>query len=188
MAYYTGLVYDLVSEGQPYTRPEIPSSFVSLYGVPTTWNPYSTDAANRTEYWEDVSGVLTLDQVQLAIYGLTAIKQQQITLLNASYLAVISANFDFTGSDTIMRTYNASPLQIQRLAYAILGCLKDAAVPSGFYWESLDSTHVLLTYDDLLGLAKAVFTRNSAAFNYLNEKIEDVMAATTVLGVKAITW
>lgn len=90
---YSALVYPLTPEGQGYSRPELPSTFVSQYGISPTWNPYSANVADRTEYWADTAGTLTVEEVEILLIGLTGIQAAQVALVSAGCQAAIFAGF-----------------------------------------------------------------------------------------------
>ena len=66
MTMYSALIYPETPEGAGYTRPELPTTFGNLLTSTVSWNPYSTNPLDRTEYWEDTEGTLTLEQAQAA--------------------------------------------------------------------------------------------------------------------------
>ena len=66
---YSPLTYAQTAAGQGYTKPPVPSTFVAPAFTPPGWSPYSANAADRTQYWEDTAGTMTLDQVLTATYG-----------------------------------------------------------------------------------------------------------------------
>jgi len=90
---YSPLVYPLTPEGEGYSEPTLPSTFVSLYATTPTWNPYSTNAADRTQYWVDTAGTLTLEEVEVLLYGLSGIQSQQIAIVATGYQAALVAGF-----------------------------------------------------------------------------------------------
>jgi len=72
---------------------EIPSTATmngALY--PTTWNPLSSNAQDRTIYVVDTAGTLTLPEAQQECYGLAYMQEQQIAALKQAWeqaLAVV---------------------------------------------------------------------------------------------------
>jgi hypothetical protein len=77
---YTAVVYPQAGPNGFSYAASVPNGVTSYYGVvpstctimaynSPTWNPYSTNAADRTQYWEDSAGTLTLEQVLQRCYG-----------------------------------------------------------------------------------------------------------------------
>jgi len=66
MTMYSALIYPETPDGGTYTMPEVPVTFVKPFTMSVSWNPYSTNPLDRTEYWEDTEGTLTLEQAQAA--------------------------------------------------------------------------------------------------------------------------
>jgi len=62
---YSPLVYPILNEGGSYTRPDLPETFVSLAFETASWDLASSNDLDRTEYWLDTAGTLTLEQAQL---------------------------------------------------------------------------------------------------------------------------
>lgn len=90
---YSALVFAQTQAGQSYARPPLPSTFVGDAPalVSPSWNPYSTDAADRSEYWEDTAGTLTWADAMLSAYGLAGVRAQQIaTVKSACDAALVS--------------------------------------------------------------------------------------------------
>ncbi len=185
---YSTLVYPLTPEGEGYTRPELPSTFLNFFASSPTWNPYSTNEIDRTEYWEDTEGTLALDEVQLAVYGLEGMRDQQITILQAAYEVVVSADVSYVSEGSVTKDYQVSAVTIESLMYAMAGCLQAGATPTNYFWLSSDNTQVPFTYNDLKGLAAAMFSQGAPAFAHLQEQKTAVRAATTVLSIQAIVW
>ena len=191
---YSPLVYAQATEGQPYTRPAIPGTFINLFASTPTWDPYSANAVDRTEYWEDTAGTLDLDQVQLAIYGLEGIRDQQIAILTQNYLATVDQNVVYTttggllGIGSVTATFQADTDSMKALLYTIAGCSKNQATPPGFKWQDMNNDQHPFTFADLYGLADAMFVKGGPAFFHLQAKKTLVRAATTVLEIQAIVW
>lgn len=64
---YSPLVWPQVQQGCAYCRPILPPTFVRQAFVVPTWNVYSASPKDRTEYWEDSAGTMTLAEVQGAL-------------------------------------------------------------------------------------------------------------------------
>jgi hypothetical protein len=79
---------------------EIPSTATmngALY--PTTWNPLSSNAQDRTIYVVDTAGTLTLPEAQQECFGLAYMQQQQIATLKQAWeqaLAVVPVTINGT--------------------------------------------------------------------------------------------
>ena len=58
---YSTLIYPETTNGA-YTRPDLPNGYISFAFSSSSWNPYSTNAADRTEFWTNDSGEYTLEQ------------------------------------------------------------------------------------------------------------------------------
>lgn len=93
---YSALVFPQTQAGQSYARPPLPATFVGVAPalVSPIWNPYSANAADRTEYWADSAGTLAYSDALLGCYGIVGLQQQQIGIIKAACdaaLAVIPA-------------------------------------------------------------------------------------------------
>lgn len=66
MTMYSGLIYTQPLEGEGYQTPQLPATFGNFLVSSVSWNPYSTNPLDRTEYWEDTEGTLTLEQAEAA--------------------------------------------------------------------------------------------------------------------------
>jgi hypothetical protein len=185
---YSTLVYPQATQGVPYTRPATPASFVSLYTVSQTWDPYSANAVDRTEYWQDTAGTLTLDQVQLAVYGLPMIQSMQIDGVVAGMETANAVPVSYTSVGGVTETFQVDPNSQNLIIGSLAGWGKSQTVPAGFYWVALDNVQVPFTYADLQGLAEAMLNQNATNFTAYQNLKTQILAATTVLAVQAITW
>lgn len=123
---YSPLVYPFTPEGEGYSEPTLPSTFVSLYATTPTWNPYSANAADRTQYWVDTAGTLTLETVEVLLYGLSGIQAQQIALVEAGYQAALLAGF----TSSALGSAYTYPSQIQD-QLNVLGAATLSLLPAG---------------------------------------------------------
>lgn len=64
---YSPLVWPQVQKDCAYCRPILPPTFVRQAFFSPTWDVYSSDPKDRTEYWEDSDGTMTLQDVQAAL-------------------------------------------------------------------------------------------------------------------------
>lgn len=99
MANYSAVVFPQAGSGGYSWLPNPPSGTVSYASVAPatatqagalvspTWNPFSSAAADRTQWWPDTSGTLSLEQAQTACYGLIGMQTAQIKTVTASYNA-----------------------------------------------------------------------------------------------------
>jgi hypothetical protein len=87
----------------------------------------------------------------------------------------------------VKQTYQADAGSRSNLQDMLEAFRKPQAVPNGFFWVSLDNTHVDFTYADLQGLAETLGTRGAAAFVNLQVKKSQIRAATTIADVQAVT-
>lgn len=90
---YTALIYPQSSQDTPYGRPAIPSTFVSLAFTSNTWNPYSVNDSDRTEYWIDTAGTLTFEDAMGAAYGIPGLQAYQIDVVNTACGVAIETGF-----------------------------------------------------------------------------------------------
>ena len=97
---YSALVYPQVATGGSYTTPVLPSTFVSLGYTSPTWNPFSANSADRTQWWVDTAGTLTQAQAMTACYGAAGVIALQATAALGAGLAITS-----TGTPAINGTY-----------------------------------------------------------------------------------
>ncbi len=185
---YSTLVYPQAEEGQPYSRPVAPETFIRLFENSPTWNPYSANPLDRTEYWEDSDGVLELHEVDLTLYGLEGVRQKQINMLALEYFNVVESNVEYTSDGGVTAVYQADTDSMKAVLYTIAGCAKNGQTPLGFGWQDSSNNQHPFTYNDLFGLADAMFTKGGPAFFHLQVRKAQVRAATTVLAVQAIVW
>ncbi len=119
---------------------------------------------------------------------LTGARTAQNAVIDAAYADAIAVDVSFTTAAGVIKTYQADTdsqaLLLQNTqAYTIAG-----AVPTGFYWRSVDNTQVSFTLADLQGLNAAVIAQDWAAFQTRSARKDSIAAATTVADVEAITW
>jgi len=112
----------------------------------------------------------------------------QIASLAASYSAAITADIAYTAVGGTAQTYQADAGSVSNLNYMLQAYTPAGATPTGFYWVAADNTPVPFTLADLQDLAKAMGDRGWAAFQNLQTKKADVMAAITIKAVQAITF
>ncbi|MDD2878695.1 MAG: hypothetical protein PHZ23_15870 [Acidiphilium sp.] len=97
---YSALVYPQVATGGSYTTPVLPSTFVSLGYTSPTWNPFSANSADRTQWWVDTAGTLTQAQAMTACYGAAGVIALQAAAALSAGLAITS-----TGTPALDATY-----------------------------------------------------------------------------------
>lgn len=186
---YSALIYPQVPQDTSYTRPLTPSTFTELYAVSESWDPYSLDSADRTEYWEDSAGTLTLDEVQLAILGLTGVQDAQIKELTQYYQTLISQTVQYTTAAGTTASFQTDPISRQEMLYTLAGCQSTGATPENFFWVAADNSRITpFTLLDLQNLSAAIFVMASQAFTHLQDRKAQVRNATTVLEVQSIVW
>lgn len=66
---YTKWIYPKVNVGDSHKRPTMPESFIKIHEVSLSWDLASDNDDDRAEYWEDLDGTMTLEQVELEVYG-----------------------------------------------------------------------------------------------------------------------
>ena len=164
---YSPLVYRQVEQNESYTRPRIPHSFVKLEELSRPFNVYSPHASDRTEYWEDIEGSMTYDQMKLMILGFDGIKREEIEQVYKNYLQEIVADVEFTSFGGIIKMYQADANSISNLSAMLLSYAYPNNVPTDFYWVSSDNTKVPFTYADLQDLAKTIGDQGWDAFKNL---------------------
>jgi hypothetical protein len=89
---YSPLVYAETAIGGGYSQPALPSTFVSFGFSSPTWNPFSSNANDRTEYWVDTAGTLTFDEAYTLVYGASGLLQYQALQLLSGGLTVTSTS------------------------------------------------------------------------------------------------
>jgi len=186
MSTYTAFVWPQAVGS--YTTPAMPSTFTTLYATTETWNPFSANTADRTQYWEDTAGTLSSADVQLGLYGLSGMQTNQKVVLETAYAAAVAISVSYTSIGGVTQIFQADPNSVSYLSSTLAGCSKTQTVPTGFYWVAVDNTQVPFTYADVQGLAQVIFNQGALAFDHLQSKKAAVRAATTATDVLAVVW
>jgi hypothetical protein len=113
---------------------------------------------------------------------------KQAAALYAAYRQAVQQPVSYTSAGGVTKTYQADPGSAASLQSMLLAFGATQAVPSGFYWVSLDNTKVPFTYADLQGLVQVIGTQSEAAFQHLQSLKDQVRAAASVAAVEAVTW
>lgn len=125
------------------------------------------------------------EYLDLPIAYQRACKQGEIQL---AYEHAITLPVFYTSMAGIAKEYQADLISQNNLSKSIAGCQKDGITPDKFFWVSQDNTRVPFCYEDLLGLASAIYQCAYGAFiKYQNLK-QDIEKATTPKAVTAIVW
>ena len=161
-----------------------PPSGASIIEVPDQ----ATMLQTLVSGWTVVNGALTAPPAPTAAQLLAQAQSAQILLLKQAYQQAIQQPVSFTSKGGITKTYQADPGSISNLQSMLLAFQAAAAVPAGFYWVSADNTQVPFTYADMQGLAQTIGAQGAAEFQHLQNLKAEVLAATTVSAVQAITW
>ncbi len=188
MTTYSKLVYPETAAGEGYTRPAVPETFTALHAAAPSWNPYSANEADRTEYWEDSAGAMTLADVEEAMWGIEGLRAIQIGKLTQSYGGTVVTDVTYTTVGGVTATFQADQESMIALVYTIAGTSKRQATPPGFYWQAITNAQIPFTFEDLHGLAEAMFDKGGPAFQHLQERKQQVRDATTALDIQAIVW
>lgn len=77
---YSRLIYPMIKDNEEVVMPEVPPSFLHFALQDKTWNLYSSDEKNRTEYWECEDGEFSLEEV-LIISGQSCINCSPKTVM-----------------------------------------------------------------------------------------------------------
>jgi hypothetical protein len=112
----------------------------------------------------------------------------QIGALAAAYGNAIQQPVSYTSKGGVTKTYQADQGSVANLSQMMLAFQSTQTMPNGFYWVAADNTQVPFTYADLQGLALAMGTQGAAAFQTLQTLKAQVLAATTIEAVQAISW
>lgn len=112
----------------------------------------------------------------------------QIISLQARFDAAAHADIAFTTAAGVADTYQADETARRRINRALGSYTPVGAVPAGFYWRSRANHNNAFTLADLQGLAKTIADREWADFQHLQNQVAQVVAATTVSSVQAVTW
>ncbi len=174
MTAYTALVYPQTLPEQSYTRPPIPSTFVSLALVSPSWNPYGTQSINRTEWWEDTAGVLIWDNVLFAAYGAAGLASQQIAAIRAAYAAAVAQPVSYTTTAGTTATFDADPGSISLLGSAIDA--GSSAWSANLWLSSAGAPITPFAFSDLQGLAAAIEARDTPDYQEMLKLIGQVDA------------
>jgi len=183
---YSALVFPVTTQG--YSTPTLPSTFLSLYATQPTWNPYSVNDIDRTQYWVDTAGTLTVDQVALAMFGLSGVQQQQILILESDYASMISQPITYTSQGNVTQLYPTGSITYSTLMETIIGNQSTGTVPTGFSWQAVDGTLVPFTFTDLQLIASVMWNAGWVQMTHLRTQIGAVMVAQTVLDVWSVVW
>lgn len=98
---YSPLVYPILNEGGSYTRPDLPETFISLAFETQSWDLASSNDLDRTEYWLDTAGALTLGQACLLSTSNVSAeynKSRVLTLLSATDWVELPSVTDITNT------------------------------------------------------------------------------------------
>jgi len=158
--------------------------------------PATTDLLELTQaQWESRAstpfvdnGTLVPPPAPTSAQLLTQAQSAQIATLYAAYQQAIQSPVSYTSKGGVTKEYQADAGSLAKLTQTLLAFGATQAVPSGFYWVSLDNTRVPFTYADLQGLAQVFGEQGEAAFQHFQTLKDEVRAATTVAAVQAITW
>ncbi len=99
----------------------VPPSTATFVGaiVPSNWNAFSPDAANRTQYLPDTAGTLTYDEVMVSAYGLQGIATKQIQSLQSELNAEMSAGIPVTINGTTYQLPSSNSGAVTNLLAAL---------------------------------------------------------------------
>lgn len=154
---------------------------------PSTYTVTVDSTGNATiTLWNNALGVEpTTAQLTagLTAMQLTAAQQSQILLLEEGYEAVTYTPVSYMGT-TFPCTANAIAL----MQGVLLQGSTPQGLPTGFSWYNSENQPVAMTLAQVQGLANLFFANVNTAYNQLQTLSAQVMAATTVTAVQAITW
>lgn len=142
---------------------------VTLVNTPSSLQPYTIPAPSSAQL---------LSQAQIA----------KIESLAFSYDSAISQPISLTTAAGITKIFQTDKNSQSNLANELLIYQATTTVPTGYYWVSQDNTQVPFTYADLQGLAATIGARGWAAFQNLQSKKSNVLAATALAAVQAVVW
>jgi hypothetical protein len=105
-------------------------------------------------------------------------KSAQIAALYAAYLADCSANVPYLNT-----TFQADDRSVKLLQGAVTSYTLVGSVPAGFYWRDANNVNIPMTLAQLQGLGAAVTSQVWAAFQRMQDRKAQVLAATDVATV-----
>lgn len=188
MTTYSKLLYPETAEGEGYTSLPVPETFGDMYATSPNWNPYSANEADRTEYWEDSEGILTLADVQEAMWGIEGLRDIQINKLTQNYGAIVATDVTYTTIAGVTAVFQADNGSMMALVYTLAGTSFAKLTPPGFWWQDIANVRIPFTYEDLHRLAAAMFDKGGPAFQHLQTRKQEVRDALTAVDVQAIDW
>lgn len=161
---------------------------ISSHFYPTTPKSYPANeipctqaqAQNPTMWMRGSAGAIEA--------SLPAARDRQKAILEVAYAAASSADVSFTTAAGVAKTYQADGSSQHVLLRAWTGYDAAGAVPSGFYWVAADNTQVPFTLADLKGLYATMLAQGWAAFQHLQQRKAQVLAASDVASVQAVVW
>jgi hypothetical protein len=165
------------------TSPVLPSTFTSLEFVPRGFDSLSADAALRTQYWSDSAGTMSYGDVMVAINGLASMQQAQITTFSTSYQAALQVPIAYMGT-----TFEADASSQIVVAHSMMVYAVEGATPAGFYFVDVNNNQVPMTLAQLQGLGSAIADSYWTVFQKWTALKAQVLAATTLAEVQAVTW
>lgn len=120
--------------------------------------------------------------------SMPALQAAQIGLLAGIYATAIAQPVTFTTAAGVTKTFQADQASIQNLSSMLAAFGPAGAAPTGFYWVAADNTQVPFTLADMQGLAKTIGNQGWAAFQNLQARKAEVLAASSAASIAAIVW
>jgi len=117
---------------------------------------------------------------------LSVIKNNQCALIDASYIAALSADIEFATAAGVTETYQADQQSLNTMMQTIIG--SGGSLINGFVWGASDNTQVPFTFADLQGLANAIYMRGNGFYFHRQTKKAAIRACLSVEDVNLISW
>jgi len=154
---------------------------------------YYKDSGDGFYAYPDNASIAGLTEITEAAFLASAVpptlaqaQTSQIQTLAKAYQTAIAQPVTYTSKGGVTKLYQADPQSIANLSQMMLAFVGTQILPIGFYWVCADNTKVPFVYADLQGLAAAMGAQGFAAFDTLQTKKAQVLAAADVVTVQAI--
>jgi len=119
---------------------------------------------------------------------LATAQHAQITRLTTAYNAAIAAPVSVTLASGVSASFATDAQSLTNLNEAISANMANATWGPNFWYTANGGTASPVTYADLHTIAQAIQAAEVPDIQNLHTKIGEVMAATTVSTVQAISW
>ncbi|MGF6604655.1 hypothetical protein P3T23_009411 [Paraburkholderia sp. GAS448] len=115
-------------------------------------------------------------------------KADRIAMLRAGYATALRQPVRFTTQAGMTDAFATDTGSVANLDAVLAACAKTQDFPSGLWLNASGLPVTPFSYADLQGLVQAIANHPAPDYQDLLLKIRDVMAATTIGAVQAVTW